>query len=344
MRIFGEELFLRQTNQENSFQFTNFPTITSDLTSGNFFDHSKKTIYKAFVTFESGGTYSRFSTFTNSANIVNTQIDPYIFSGNVKKMTTLKNKDITVHGDNYKSDLLCFITDQNNVFTAYDIYSPGLYTTSSITIPTGTTLYDIDTNNEYTYVVGSNGFISYSTDNGSTFNNINIASGIGDISDLDFTCIAASPKVFSAQITALACAKYQGLAQIGIISKDTLIGVVPLVDTAGLVDIAYINNNFVGISTSNFINFSTVIFDGTNFSNLNNISLSSGDQIYQIKTVGNTLYCLKSNNEILKSSDGQVWQSETFDLSQNTKIIGIEILDNLYCLITDNGFALTKRI
>lgn len=314
-----------------------------DLGNGDFYDIisanclspqlERKKTYIAVSKFSDVDFYSH--TFTNANNITQTRI-----SSNVIKLANLKNQNVYINaiGQNKLTDLIIGMSSNNVFYTTRDYF-----TAANITIPTGTTINDIDCNSEYSYVVGTNGFVAYSTD-GINYQDIKLSSGI-DLTGLNFTCISACEvkEWTSMRLSAIACAVYQQTLLVFFISRDTIISVASVANTAGLVDLANINGLFVGVSTSNRINYSTFIYDG-NFQNISNIPTVSSAYIQNIKAIGDTFFIARGDNTALKSKDGQAWETVNMNLSPATVIQSMANLDNNICFLATNGTISQKGL
>lgn len=335
MNIFEKELFFASKNNNyTSFEIANGATF-NDIISGNFLKNYSTEKVKRYCAASYVYNYSNLYSFTDSTNIEQSLA---LQSAEIKKLAVLKNQQINLGGYTGVGDLICAIS-ANNAY--YDVNTTYPIQISNITVPSGTTLNDIDCNSQYSYIVGSNGFIAYSTD-GMNYNNINVAEGI-DLTGLNFNCISACTPWTSQNITALACANYQGSLLIAYISGNTVISWNMPQNTAGLVDIANINRLFVGISTSNGLNYSTFVIVNGNYQNISNIPSISGVYVKGIKAIGDTFYMLRGENLVLKSRDGQTWS--TVDIGSDTAVIqSVANLDNNICFLTSDGLAIQKRI
>lgn len=340
MNIYEKELFFASKNNNyTSFKIANgmYGMTFNDIISGNFLKNYSTEKVKRYCAASYVYNYSNLYSFTDSTNIEHSDA---LQSAAIKKLAVLKNQQINLGGFTGVGDLICAISANNAYYDANPTYP---IQTANITVPSGTTLNDIDCNSQYSYIVGSNGFIAYSTD-GMNYNNINVADGI-DLTGLDFNCISACEAApwTSQNITALACTNYQGLLLIAYISGNTVIGMDMPQDTAGLVDIANINRLFVGISTSNGTNYSTFIFNG-NFQNISNIPTIPGVYVKGIKAIGDTFYMLRGQNLVLKSRDGQTWSTVDIGVSDTTVVQSVTNLDNNICFLATDGTISQKGL
>lgn len=334
MNIFEKELLFLNKDENYTAYDLGIGTFY-DIVSANCLNPAleRKKTYIAVSKFSDVDFYSY--TFTNANNITQTRIN-----SNVIKLANLKNQNVYIDAieQTKLTDLIIGMSSNNVFYTVRDSF-----TAANITIPAGTTINDIDCNSEYSYVVGTNGFVAYSTD-GINYQDIKLESGL-DLTGLNFTCVSACEvkEWTSMRLSAIACAVYEGILLIAYISRDTVVSMQSVPNTAGLVDLANINGLFVGVSTSNMVNYSTFIYDG-NFQNISNIPTVSSAYIHNIKAIGDTFFIARGDNTALKSKDGQAWETVNMNLTPGTVIQSVSNLDNNICFLAADGTISQKGL
>lgn len=346
MRIFETEILksltLNNWNLSLKLGNTQNPSFYSNVVSGNF--SASYINYHNFLAYESNNKrlWSFFG--SNTDNVIYSYTD----TDKITRMTVIKNK--YTYSENKKSDILCCTTTNNKVllttnpkgipFGSYDFSRFG----DSTHAPS--VLHDIDNNNEYVYVVGEDGYIAYSNDNGYTFNQIQFEYPIY------FGCVVAFPGVYvstyNKNVTAIACSRpMHELLCIAIISNDEIVDYRVFNDTAGLIDVTYKNNFIIGISQGQQYYSTTFLYDIVNgtYSNLYNIDREEQYEIFGIENINGKLIVLSNNNRLLKSENGQVWEEEDLSayLPSSHNFRGIAKYGNMVSLVTEDGYVLYKN-